>query len=148
MMGKGKSSVMSPLLTLYLSLIHNKYVYIIVPEHLVADAKLNISQYAHVCGLVNKFIIKSDSEIKKDFLTGNFSTGEFVDGQFLPSGFNNDKVFIIDEFDSLHNYLQSNFNFVINKSTDISKNLYNYIFNYYIPLYILIVYIFLLFRGT
>ena len=34
MMGKGKSSVLTPLLTMYFVLNHNKTVYIVVPEHL------------------------------------------------------------------------------------------------------------------
>ena len=110
MMGKGKSSVMSPLLTAYFSLIHNKNIYIIVPEHLVADTKYLINQYGHIFNIEDKIKIKSDSEIKYNFLNGDFTNGIT----------NTNSIFIIDEFDSLLDPAKSNFNIVENKKISIT----------------------------
>ena len=111
MMGKGKSSVMTPLLSLYFSLIHNKSPLIIVPEHLVLDTKSVINQYMYVFNLSNTCEVVSDSEIKNRFLNG----------EFINQTTNENKIFIIDEFDSLLDPTKSNFNVVKDKKLSTFK---------------------------
>ncbi len=106
MMGKGKSSVMTPLLTLYFSLIHNLNPIIIVPEHLVTDTKSVVSQYAEVFSRGKACKVLSDTEVKNNFLNGDF----------LDETTNTKTVFIIDEFDSLIDPTKSNFNVVKEKT--------------------------------
>lgn len=119
MMGKGKSSTMTPLLSLYFILIHNKEVYTIMPEHLVKDSKSFINQYMYINDCDHKIYVCSDSEIKKKFLDQNFINDES----------NKNTVFIIDEFDSLLDPLKSNFNIVEKKDIEIIK-LFNFIYPY------------------
>lgn len=95
MMGKGKSSVITPLLFLNLKLIHKRRVYIIVPEHLLNDTRATFSEYLDL--ISETPIIKTDSHLKRNMLYNE--------------DYRND-VFLIDEFDSLYNPLQSNFNYV------------------------------------
>lgn len=116
MMGKGKSSVMTPLLTLYFSLIHNLNPVIIVPEHLVPDTKSIVSQYAKVFSRGNACKVMSDTEIKNNFLNGDF----------LDETTNSKTVFIIDEFDSLIDPTKSNFN-VVKEKTVSTFTLFNFI---------------------
>ncbi len=111
MMGKGKSAVMSPLLTSYFALIHKKNPYIIVPEHLVQDTKSSIMQYGYVFDIENNIKIMSDSEIKLEFLKGEFAN----------DANNSNKIFIIDEFDSLLDPAKSNFNIVDEKKLPVTQ---------------------------
>jgi len=111
MMGKGKSSVMTPLLTLYFSLICEKNPIIIVPEHLVPDTKSLINQYAHVFSQSRFCMVLSDTEIKNGFLNGDF----------INETTNAKKIFIIDEFDSLIDPTKSNFNVVKTKTVSTFK---------------------------
>jgi len=98
MMGKGKSAIITPLLSLYLSIIKKiENVYIIVPKHLVKQTEDTLNNYINIFQK-NNIYIKSEDEIKKDFLDGNLKSKEIV--------------FLIDEFDSLINPLKSNFNYI------------------------------------
>jgi hypothetical protein len=112
MMGKGKSAIMTPLLMGYFSLIENKNPYIIVPEHLLNNTKADIEQYKNVFDINVK--VMSDSEIKYKFLEGYFMEN------------NADKVFIIDEFDSLLDPIKSNYNIVDDKVLD-TTTIYQFI---------------------
>ena len=124
MMGKGKSAVITPLLSLYYKLMLNKRVYIIVPSHLVDQTKDIIECYAFIFKiklLVIKdedkviditdifnyqLIICSDSKIKELFLLKLFTHQT----ENLKS------IMLIDEFDSILDPIKSNFNIVINSS--------------------------------
>jgi len=106
MMGKGKSSIITPLLSLHLNIIKDQTIYIIVPKHLVNQTISTLQDYIDIFQIKNIFI-KSEDDIKQDFLKGDFKND------------NNNKVFLIDEFDSLMNPLKSNFNYVTNKSLNI-----------------------------
>jgi hypothetical protein len=102
MMGKGKSSVLTPILSLYFSLICKKEVKIIVPSHLLLDTMKIIDEYKHVFNSDN-ILILSDDTAKEYFLENKFK--------------NDDKsIMIIDEFDYLIDPLRSNFNITINKN--------------------------------
>jgi hypothetical protein len=96
MMGKGKSAIITPLLSLYFNIIKDKNIYIIVPKHLVNQTRSTLQDYLDIFQIKNIFI-KSDDDIKKEFLEGKFIEIKKT-------------IFIIDEIDSLINPLTSNFN--------------------------------------
>jgi len=121
MMGKGKSTVITPLLSLYLNLIKNQYIYIIVPKHLEEQTKKILNDYLNIFQVHNIFI-KSEDQIKKDFLDKNIYINKI----------HKNTVFLIDEFDSLINPYKSNFNLVEQKSIEtniISNVIKNIIIN-------------------
>ena len=113
MMGKGKSAIMTPILSLYFSLVCKKNVYIIVPYHLVEDTKKIMDSLIHIFNLDN-IIIKSDSDIKKSFFES-----EFIEN-------NDNKVMLIDEFDSIIDPTKSNYNLVDMKELP-TYELYKYL---------------------
>jgi len=104
MMGKGKSAIITPLLSLYLNIIYNQTVYIIVPKHLVKQTIETLKDYINIFQ-IKKIYIKSEDEIKKDFIKNNISKIN--------------TVFLIDEFDSLLNPLKSNFNYILEKNIEV-----------------------------
>ncbi len=120
MMGKGKSAIMTPMLMLYFSLIANKTPYIIVPEHLVLETKNNMDEYKLL------FCIKSEDDKTNTVFSGSEIKNLFLSGHFLDPETNANKVFIIDEFDSLLDPTKSNYNIVENKPID-TKHLYEFI---------------------
>jgi hypothetical protein len=63
MMGKGKTAVITPILMLYFSIIHNINVKIIVPSHLVSQTKKIINKYNIIFNVHPEIL--SDYEIKK-----------------------------------------------------------------------------------
>ena len=113
MMGKGKSEIMTPILSLYFSLIIKKIVYIIVPEHLETDAKNTIENLIPIFNLKNIIVI-SDSDIKKSFFESKFITD------------NDNKIMIIDEFDTIIDPMKSNYNLVTQKEISMYE-LYKYL---------------------
>jgi hypothetical protein len=116
MMGKGKSAILTPLLTIFF-VFRGKNVNIIVPEHLKKQTKETMLYYLNIFR-INDFVkIYSDSEIKKLFLNGEFSDSKK----------NSNIVFLIDEFDYILDPIKSNFNLVINKNKS-TINLYKCIF--------------------
>ncbi len=112
MMGKGKSTVITPLLALHFSLIYDKQVYIIVPIHLLEQTNNLIRPYIEVFELNHKIKILSDIEIKIEFLEGKFINNEL------------NYVLLIDEFDTIIDPVKSNFNLTIKKDVKIIK-IYN-----------------------
>jgi len=120
MMGKGKSAIITPLLSFYFNIIKKQFVYIIVPKHLVKQTQSTLQDYIDIFQIKN-IIIKSEDDIKKDFLDEIFNVK------------NNNIIFLIDEFDSLINPLKSNFNYIkeVNESLDFSfiKDIRTFIFN-------------------
>ena len=101
LMGKGKSSVITPLLMLHFMNTQHAIplIYLIVPMQLFVQAKHDLFQFSMFFRAEEKFKIQTDAQIKESFM----NHGE---GQFRNS------VFIIDEFDSLYDPVQSNFNVV------------------------------------
>ncbi len=112
MMGKGKSSLITPMLTV---LLFNENVNIVVPEHLIKQTKETIYEFKHFFG-INPNIL-SDTDIKLLFLEENTSNTKF-----------NNNIYLIDEFDYMYNPLQSNFN-IIEESRYIDTELIDKIFN-------------------
>jgi hypothetical protein len=60
MMGKGKSAIITPLLSLYYTLIEHKRVYIIVPDHLVEQTMITIKAFAFIFNI--KFMVIKDRD--------------------------------------------------------------------------------------
>jgi TPR repeat protein len=117
MMGKGKSAIITPLLSLHLSIIYDQTIFIIVPKHLVNQTRETINDYINILE-IKKIFIFSEDDIKKMFLYNEIKK--------------NNTVFLIDEFDSLINPLKSNFNFIKKydiKVDNISNKIKNIINN-------------------
>jgi len=104
MMGKGKSSIITPLLTLYFNIIHKIKVYIIVPKHLVKQTKGTLDYY--------NFIFNLDIEV---------ISGDDIKYKFLIEDIKKKSIFLIDEFDSLINPLKSNYNLITSKNIEINN---------------------------
>ena len=119
MMGKGKSAIITPLLSLHLNIIKGQKIYIIVPKHLVKQTQSTLRDYIDIFQIKDIYI-KSEDDIKKEFLEGKFIENINI-------------VFLIDEFDSLMNPLKSNFNYVeksVIETINISRIIRNIINNY------------------
>jgi hypothetical protein len=94
MMGKGKSSIITPMLLsmLYYNGEHN--INLVVPEHLKKQTENTLVEYKIFLGI--NIIVYSDNDIKLKFLENSFNI--------------NSSILVIDEFDFMYNPLQSNFN--------------------------------------
>jgi hypothetical protein len=139
MMGKGKTSVFTPLLSFVIKYFKNKEPTIITMEHLIKPTRKYI---IFIENLINmKVQIYSDFDAKKRWLENTDSTlldiiqqKQLRDRQIHPfrpiKKINlTNEINLIDEFDSHHNYLQSMFN-SINKNKSISEDLFTYIYNF------------------
>ncbi len=111
MMGKGKSSIITPMLVVLLTFakillkIYFNTIYIIVPSHLISQTEDTFIEYKRFFNL--DYIIISDNDIKLKFLKGKLDDND---------------IYIIDEFDYMYNPLQSNFN-IVEKETIINPRL-------------------------
>ena len=108
MMGKGKSAIITPILSLYFSLVHDKEIIIIIPSHLEPDTLKIMNEYIHIFSL-DKLRIYSDDKIKQKFLERTFNDYNT----------NCKYLMLIDEFDYLLDPLKSNFNITYNKNDTI-----------------------------
>ena len=122
MMGQGKTSVFTPLLSLCIKYLRNQTPTVITASHLVKDTRNYIKLSEFLLNInVNIF---SDYEAKLRWLK-NYYPEKDSDILDLKNECN-----IIDEFDSHHNYLQSMFNYVRNTNNLFDQNIFDYIFNY------------------
>jgi hypothetical protein len=121
MMGKGKSAVLTPLLSLYFCLVEDKKVFIIVPPHLLIQTKTGLTNIIKIFKLEDKIIIKSDKDIKLEYLEGNLDYAN--------------SIFLIDEFDFILDPLKSNFN-LTTKEFKMKPETKNYHLNLIIQYYI------------
>lgn len=116
MMGKGKSSILTPLLVCKLGI--DNVINVVVPNHLIKQTHrtlLNITE--HIKLNINVF---DDVEIKKIFLAySNGTVKNDIKKKFINGNIEN-AIYLIDEFDYMCNPLQSNFNLIkdSNKFTD------------------------------
>jgi len=110
MMGKGKSSIITPLL--YYNLFNMKEtVYIVVPPHL---KKQTIATYNDFSLYFNNMpSVLTDDQLKL---------------QFLKNEYNDKAIYLFDEFDSMYNPQQSNFNIIINTKNTFDMNRLNRIY--------------------
>ena len=143
MMGKGKTSVVTPLLSFAINFITDlknsqKIATIITKDNLIKQTNKYLNLTKQLFKYNNVSIIKinvfSDYEAKKRWI-------EYTDINLRRHNNNNESVFldreinIIDEFDSHYNYLQSQFNYV-DDNTQLDNNIINYIFSYIYRLYL------------
>ena len=152
MMGKGKSSVFTPLLSFATLSLTKKIPTVITASHLVESTRkyTEFTEY-----IINKKVnIFSDFTAKKrwiEYTDKTLKTKLEEEKQFLinkiqdPTNINiikdknrlkeiknikiEDEINIIDEFDLHHNYLQSMFNYV-QKEEKINEDIFLYVFNY------------------
>ncbi len=111
MMAKGKSSVITPILA-YTFISMKKNVYIIVPEHLIKQTQITYIDYSQLFG-VNPNIM-SDATLKQ---------------LFLENKYDKQGIYLFDEFDSMYNPLQSNFNIINNTPEQIDMKLVDMIYD-------------------
>jgi hypothetical protein len=103
MMGKGKSKILTPILTLLFTILYKKSIYIIVPEHLKNQTSDIICLYSYIFKIDDYINIVTDTQVKELFLEGKFKDNEE----------NKNNIMLIDEFDNILDPLQSNFNIII-----------------------------------
>jgi hypothetical protein len=137
MMGKGKTSVITPLLTFFIKLekIKNpkdktkmlkKIPTIITTSNLVEQTKNYLSIMELLLDF--KFNVFNDIEAKKRWIE---NTDVSLSLNTLDKKIKiEEEINIIDEFDTHHNYLQSNLNFVKHEHLLINENVFKYIFNF------------------
>jgi len=130
MMGKGKSSVITPLLALYFSLIHSKKVYIIVPAHLKKQTEKTMYQYIYFFKLDKKIVILSDNEVKINIL---YQRSKDIQTQFpksfIPDTIEDDSIMLIDEFDTILEPTTSNFNIKLKLGKSIDLEIFYSLLN-------------------
>lgn len=144
MMGKGKTSVFTPLLSFFIIFVLGKIPTIITIEHLVNSTR-NYTIFLE--NLTNTRInIFTDYEAKErwikytDYDAKQIKEEEILDLEkssetnknkldFLKNINLENEINLIDEFDTHHNYLQSMFNYVVEQQY-ISEKLFKYIFNF------------------
>jgi hypothetical protein len=145
MMGKGKTSVLTPLLALSSNIKMGKIANIITTEHLKKNTIEYLSMLYTIFNL--NYQVMTDYEYKNiwlnetdinlsathashSFFQSNSSKPVDIDVSPLVEINNiSNYINIIDEFDLHHNYLQSMFN-LVKKRQEISESLYNYVFDY------------------
>jgi hypothetical protein len=125
MMGKGKTSVITPLIALFIKLEKIKIPTIITTPNLVKQTK----KYLYIMKMLLNydFNVFSDNEYKKRWIENIDIT--LLNGNKPNIDFSNE-INIIDEFDTHHNYLQSNFNYVSSSILYITNDIYRYIFDF------------------
>jgi hypothetical protein len=115
MMGKGKSSVISPLIILNKihTLKNSGKLYLIVPNHLLKQTT-NDMYFLKFLFRLDKLVILNDSDAKH----------KLVKNEYVP-----DDIMIFDEFDMMFDPIQSNFNVIINSVDWIDMTKYDIIFS-------------------
>ena len=133
MMGKGKSAVLTPLLSLYFSIVHDKTVYIIVPSHLKKQTEKTMKQYIYFFKLTDKIIIMSDTEIKHLYLYQRADDTMQESLYKEPPKYTQiveDSIMLIDEFDTILNPSSSNYNIKLDLGVNIEDSIIDEIINY------------------
>ena len=121
MMGKGKTSVFTPLLSICIIYYHKKIATVITASHLVSDTSQYLALTEYLTNI--KVNIYSDYDAKLRWIKNyDLSNNEKID---LKNEFN-----IIDEFDSHYNYLSSMFNLVKENDKVLDKEIFNFIFDF------------------
>ena len=133
MMGKGKTSFLTPLLSMAIYLFTGKSPIVITNDHLVPQT-IDYMRYIHYLGRI-PFDVATDYEYKQVWLEKTDIELEKNDNlQYQHNYLNNiNKIsntsLIIDEFNSHYDYTQSMFN-LVKKQEYISEEMFNYIFDY------------------
>jgi hypothetical protein len=130
MMGKGKTSFLTPLLSMVIYLMTDKKAVIITTDHLIHQT-ITIMRYIHYLGDI-PFEVVTDYEYKHFWLEKTDITLEKnFDVDFHQVSIKNisNTSLIIDEFNSHYDYTQSMFN-LVKKQEYISEEMFYYIFDY------------------
>jgi hypothetical protein len=124
MMGKGKTSVFTPLLAFGIKILKDKQPTIITLNHLKEQTQENLNFIQLITKI--KINIFSDFEAKKRWIenTDQYNNLKKEENINLKDEWN-----IIDEFDSHHNYLQSMFNYVKDLKI-IDRELFDYVYEF------------------
>ena len=125
MMGKGKTSVFTPLLALSSNIHMGKIPNIITTEHLKKNTIEYLSMLYTIFNL--DYQVVTDYEYKELWLKNSHMRPN-THLVLLPKNISN-YINIIDEFDLHHDYLQSMFN-LVKERRQISEELFNYVFYY------------------
>ena len=123
MMGKGKTSVLTPLLALSSNIKMGKTANIITTEHLKKSTIEYLSMLYTIFNL--NYEVRTDYEYKNLWLNETDNHINSIVSKYNISNYIN----IIDEFDLHHDYLQSMFN-LVKKQHEISESLFNYVFDF------------------
>jgi hypothetical protein len=137
LMGKGKSSVITPLLAIKLSYSEIYNTFLILPKHLIKQATKEITDYIQVmqCSKINyldcphtieKILHVVDAKQIKEEILNEIQYMNHV----------NINAFIIDEFDSLHDPLSCELNSPLTTSTITKNNPFGEVFDAYVQLII------------
>jgi hypothetical protein len=127
MMGKGKTSVFTPLLSFFASIFLNKKATIITLPHLVQPTYKYISFLKHIAKIDN-IELYSDFEAKNRWLK---CSDKSLQPKTNDEKINENEINIIDEIDTQHNYLNSMFNLIPSHSSiKIPENYIKYTFDY------------------
>lgn len=113
MMGKGKSSVITPLLYLYLYSMGKDKINIILPSNLINQAN------------VENFIFQDIFKIPINIVDVNHAKLNYL--EIMGKEISN-QVYIFDEFDSMYDPISSNFNYIIKNIEVINKVVFDLIF--------------------
>jgi hypothetical protein len=124
MMGKGKTSFLTPLLSMAIYLFTGKSSIVITTEHLISQT-MTFMRYIHYLGNVPINVI-TDYDYKHFWLNKTDINLQIIPREELNI---NDTSLIIDEFNSHYDYTQSMFN-LVKKQDVISEEMFNYIFDY------------------
>jgi len=119
MMGKGKTSVITPLLSFAIKFLKKGYTPVIITaDHLV---KQTIKYIEFINNMLSgdKIKVRNDYEAKEKWIEITNEKKEHLKNEYN----------IIDEFDLHYNYLQSMFNSVI-KSKNINNIIIEYVYNF------------------
>ena len=130
MMGKGKTSFLTPLLSMVIYLMTGKKAIIITTDHLIQQTII-IMRYIHYLGDI-PFEVVTDYEYKHFWLEKTDTTLEkSFDADLHQINIKNiaKTSLIIDEFNSHYDYTQSMFN-LVKKQEYISEEMFYYIFDY------------------
>jgi hypothetical protein len=128
MMGKGKTSFLTPLLSMAIYLLTGKSSIVITTEHLIFQTMIFMN-YIHYLGDVPINVV-TDYDYKHLWLNKtdiNLRLIHQTDKQY-ELDINNTSL-IIDEFNSHYDYTTSMFN-LVKKQEYISEEMFNYIFDY------------------
>ena len=116
MMGKGKSSLITPMLLHYLTYVSPQSpLHIVMPPHLKSEVMSTIWEYDHL--LTIPVTVLSDAELKHDFVR---MRNDGAAGQCTAS-FTAKSVFLYDEIDDMYDATKSTFN-LIKKDTKLNES--------------------------
>ena len=99
LMGIGKSKILVPMLII-LSILNNKRVTVVQPEHLVLQTTYTLDEIIPVAFNNYRYDVISDTKTKADFLSAKLNNGYYP----------NDHIVLFDEIDNMYDVNKSEYN--------------------------------------